>query len=68
MNAVLPGLAYFGIAYLATVLIKGGWTEWLYLIVLLGIWNGLKLALFGFWSTLLLFRAKARERRTSPGS
>ncbi|PXA75000.1 hypothetical protein QDX23_07595 [Auritidibacter ignavus] len=68
MNAVLPGLAYFGIAYLATVLIKGGWTEWLYLIVLLGIWNGLKLTLFGFWSTLLLFRAKARERRTSPGS
>ncbi|MDN5744538.1 MAG: sulfate permease [Nocardioidaceae bacterium] len=63
MIAVLPGLAYFGLAYLATVLINSGWTEWLYLIVALGIWNGLKLCLFGPWSIILLLRAKSRERR-----
>ncbi|MGO2944087.1 MAG: hypothetical protein ACTIDO_17545 [Brevibacterium aurantiacum] len=64
MIAVLPGLAYFGCAYLATGLIDAGWTKWLYLVVALGIWNGLKLTLFGPWSVILLLRARRRERRT----
>lgn len=68
MIAVLPGIACLGIAFLATVLINAGWTEWLYLVVALGIWNGLKLCFFGPWSVILLLRAKARERRVYRGT
>ncbi|WGH89966.1 hypothetical protein QDX23_07415 [Auritidibacter ignavus] len=61
---MLISIPYFALAYFSTVAIDHGWTEWLYLLVLLGIWNGLKFLTFGPWSLWLLLKVRTRERRT----
>ena len=59
---VLGAAYFFAAAMLATWLHDGG-PIWLNLLVLLGIWNGLKLVVFGPISLMLLARARITEHR-----
>lgn len=62
--AMLIGAAYIVLAAIITTLIGHGWSEWLYLLFFLCLYNGLKFLLFGPWSVVLLARARVREART----
>ena len=59
---VLGAAYFFAAAMLATWLHDGG-PMWLTLLVLLGIWNGLKFVVFGPISVMLLARARITENR-----
>lgn len=63
--AMLLGVGYLFAAALCTVLIKHGATGWLNLVVLIGIWSGLKLLFFGPCILLLLARVKYLERKSA---
>lgn len=45
--AMLIGIAYVAIAAIITALIGHGWSQWLYLLFFLCLYNGLKFLLFG---------------------
>ena len=62
--AMLLGVVYLFAAVFCTILINHGATGWLYLAVLLGIFDGIKLLLFGPVSLILLARTKHREARS----
>ena len=65
---MLLAIPYLYAATLLTVLIDDGAPRWLYVLVLLFIWNGLKFAIMGPVSVVLLIRARAweaRERRAA---
>lgn len=62
LPAMLLAVPYLYAASLLTVLIDDGAPGWLYLLVLLFIWNALKFAIMGPVSVVLLTRAKAGER------
>ena len=57
------GAAYFLAAAMLTNWLHGGGPGWLHLLVLLGIWNGLKFVVFGPVSLMLLARARVVEHR-----
>lgn len=59
--AMLIGVAYIAIAAIVTTLIGHGWSQWLYVIFFLCLYNGLKFLLFGPWSLVLLARARMQE-------
>lgn len=61
--AMLLGVVYLLIAVTCTGLIEQGWSEWLYLLFLLLLWNGLKFLWIGPVSLALLARARLREAR-----
>lgn len=61
--AMLLAVPYMYAASLLTVLIDDGAPGWLYLLVLLFIWNALKFAIVGPVSVALLIRARAAEWR-----
>lgn len=61
--AMLLAVPYLYAASLLTVLIDDGAPGWLYLLVLLFIWNALKFAIMGPVSVVLLLRARAAEWR-----
>ncbi|GAA3587399.1 hypothetical protein GCM10022198_08730 [Klugiella xanthotipulae] len=58
---MLLAVPYLYAAYLCTVVIDGGGPGWLYLLVLLFIWNAMKMIWIGPVSLVLLIRARAIE-------
>lgn len=67
--AMLLVIPYLLAASFFRDLIEGGGPGWLNLLVLLCIWNAMKLVLMGPVSLILLFRARIREavaRRNAP--
>ncbi len=60
---MLVGAAYFLAAAMLTNWLHDGGPGRLNLLVLLGIWNGLKFVVFGPISLMLLARARRSERR-----
>ncbi|MGV2821352.1 sulfate permease [Brevibacterium casei] len=64
MPAMLLAGPYLAIAFWCTTLIEHGGPEWLHLVVLLCIWNTLKMLAIGPVSVVLVVKARARERRT----
>lgn len=61
--AMLVAIPYLYAASFLTVLVDDGAPGWLYLLVLLSIWNALKFAIMGPVSVVLLIRARAAELR-----
>jgi hypothetical protein len=57
------GAAYFFAAAMLSTWLHAGGPIWLNLLVLLGIWNGLKFVVFRFISLMLLARARITEHR-----
>ena len=57
------GAAYFLAAAILATWLHGGGPAWLNLLVLLGLWNGLKFVVFGPLSLILLARARITEHR-----
>ncbi|WP_347347619.1 sulfate permease [Nigerium sp.] len=64
MPAMLLAGPYLAIAFWCTTLIENGGPGWLHLVVLLCIWNALKMMAIGPVSVVLVVKARARERRT----
>lgn len=63
MPAMLLAGPYLAIAFWCTTLIEHGGPGWLQLVVLLCIWNALKMLAIGPVSVVLLTKARAREHR-----
>jgi len=61
--AMLLAAPYLGVAAWCTTLIESGGPGWLHLVVLVCIWNALKMVSIGPVSVALLVRARARERQ-----
>ncbi|MBK7820972.1 MAG: sulfate permease [Tessaracoccus sp.] len=61
--AMLLAAPYLGVAAWCTTLIESGGPGWLHLVVLVCIWNALKMVIIGPVSVALLVRARARERQ-----
>lgn len=57
------GLVYLLISAASITLISGGWSQGLYIVFALCLWNALKFLLFGPISLLLLARARVHEHR-----
>ncbi len=57
------GVVYLLIAAVSITLIKGGWSQVLYIVFAVCLWNALKFLLFGPTSLLLLVRARVHEHR-----
>ncbi len=53
--------AYWGAGYAVTTLIENGGPGWLNLLAALCAWNGIKFALLGLWSPILLSVAALRR-------
>ena len=62
--AMLLAGPYLAVAFWCTTLIESGGPGWLHLVVLLFIWNALKMLAIGPVSVVLLTKARARERQT----
>ena len=62
--AMLLAGPYLAIAFWCTTLIESGGPGWLHLVVLVCIWNALKMVAIGPVSVVLLLKARAREHRT----
>lgn len=60
---MLLAAPYLGIAAWCTALIESGGPGWLHLVVLVGIWNALKMVVIGPVSMVLLVKARAKERQ-----
>lgn len=63
MPAMLLAGPYLAIAFWCTTLIENRGPGWLHLVVLVCIWNSLKMVTIGPVSIVLLVKARARERR-----
>lgn len=61
--AMLFSVAYFYLAALTSVLIDGGASKWLYLVMIVCIWNAFKFLIFGPLSVVTLLRVRLAERR-----
>lgn len=61
--AMLLAGPYLAIAFWCSTLIEHGGPGWLHLVVLICIWNGLKMMAIGPVSVVLLVKARAREHR-----
>lgn len=61
--AMLLALPYLYVGYLLSGVIEAGGPGWLHLLVLLCIWNAMKMTFMGPVSVVLLVRARAREYR-----
>lgn len=64
MPAMLLAGPYLAIASWCTTLIEHGGPGWLHLVVLVCIWNALKMVAIGPVSVVLLVKARACEHRT----
>ena len=53
--------AYWGAGYAVTTLIESGGPDWLNVLAALFAWNGIKFALMGVWSPVLLSVAALRR-------
>lgn len=63
LPAMLLGVIYLFAAVYCTTLIDHGWSEWLYMVFFLLIWNALKFILMGPVSVILLARVRFKEAR-----
>lgn len=63
--AMLLSVVYFYLAALMSVLVDGGASKWIYLAMLVCIWNAFKFLFFGPVSLLRLIRLRSFERRTA---
>ncbi|MBU1250541.1 MAG: sulfate permease [Actinobacteria bacterium] len=61
--AMLLGGIYLLAAVYCVTLIDQGWSEWLYLVFFLLLWNSLKFILMGPISVILLARVRIQEAR-----
>ena len=61
--AMLLAVPYLVVAHWCTTLAGSGGPGWLHLVVLVCIWNALKMTLFGPMSLVLLVKVRARECR-----
>lgn len=61
--AMLLAAPYLGVAAWCTALIESGGPGWLHLVVLVCIWNALKMVVIGPVSVVLLVKARAKERQ-----
>ena len=61
--AMLLAAPYLGVAAWCTTLIESGGPGWLHLVVLVCIWNALKMVIIGPVSVALLVKARAKERQ-----
>ena len=61
--AMLLAAPYLGVAAWCATLVESGGPGWLHLVVLVCIWNALKMVIIGPVSVVLLVRARARERQ-----
>ncbi|MDO4254450.1 MAG: sulfate permease [Kocuria sp.] len=59
------GVVYFYLAALMSVLVDGGASKWLYIVMLVCIWNTFKFLFFGPVSLLRLIRLRSIERKTA---
>lgn len=66
--AMLLAVVYFYAASVATVLIDSGGFKWLYLVMLVCIWNALKFIVFGPVSLIQLARVRVLESRVRRAS
>ncbi|GGF45550.1 hypothetical protein GCM10010922_21590 [Microbacterium sorbitolivorans] len=64
--AMLLAVVYMYAASVMTTLIEGGGPEWLYLVMLVCIWNALKFIVHGPVSLIQLARVRVLESRGSP--
>ena len=62
--AMLLAGPYLVIAFWCTTLIENGGPGWLHLVLLVCLWNALKMMAIGPVSVVLVVKARARERRT----
>ena len=62
--AMLLAGPYLAVAFWCTTLIEHGGPGWLHLVVLVCLWNALKMMAIGPVSVVLLVRARAREYRS----
>lgn len=62
---MLLALPYLAIAYWASVVVDSGGPGWFNLLVILGIWNALKMLGIGPMSLVVLLDIRRRERRES---
>jgi hypothetical protein len=65
---MLLGVAYLFAAVICSSLAGRGGPGWLYMFIVLFVYNGFKFLLFGPVSLLLLMRARALDHRHGPGS
>ena len=63
LPAMILAVPYLVVASWCTVLIENGGPGWLHLVVLIGIWNALKMVAIGPMSFAMLVKARARERQ-----
>lgn len=63
--AMLLAVAYFYLAALMSVLIDGGASKWLYVQMLVCIWNAFKFLIFGPVSLVQLVRVRTAESRAA---
>lgn len=63
MPAMLLAAPYLGVAVWCTTLIESGGSGWLHLVVLVCIWNALKMVIIGPVSVVLLVSVRAKERQ-----
>lgn len=63
--AMLLAVVYFYLAALMSVLVDGGASKWLYVVMLVCIWNAFKFLIFGPVSVITLFRVRLAERRVN---
>lgn len=63
LPAMLLAVRYLAIAVWCTRLIDNGGPGWLHLVVLVCIWNALKMIVIGPVSVVLLVRARVQENR-----
>lgn len=61
--AMLLAVVYFYLAALMSVLVDGGASKWLYIVMLVCIWNAFKFLIFGPVSLVTLVRVRLAERR-----
>lgn len=65
---MLLAVVYFYAASVMTVLIDSGGSRWLYLVMLVCIWNALKFIVHGPVSLILLARVRLQESRARRAS
>lgn len=61
--AMLLAAVYFYLAAFMSVLVEHGASKWLYLVMLVCVWNAFKFLLYGPVSLVHLARVRAAERR-----
>lgn len=61
--AMLLAVVYFYLAALMSVLVDGGASKWLYVVMLVCIWNAFKFLIFGPVSLVTLMRVRHSDRR-----